>query len=82
MKTCKQINGDASSSTLVEDLVSNHNEVKAYKEMTFESLKNNKNIEFLLSKAPPKCRVLQKISVLFIIKYVLSGHALSVLEHI
>jgi hypothetical protein len=40
MKTCKQINGEASSSTLVEDLVSNHNEMKAYKEMTFERLKN------------------------------------------
>jgi hypothetical protein len=32
MKTCKQINGEASSSTLVEDLAFNHNEMKAYKE--------------------------------------------------
>jgi predicted dinucleotide-binding enzyme len=40
MKTCKQINSETSSSTLVEDLVSNHNEMKAYKEMMFERLKN------------------------------------------
>jgi hypothetical protein len=75
MKTCKQINSEASSSTLVEDLTSNYNEIKAYKEMTFERLKNDKNIEFLLSKAPPKRKVLQKINVLFIIKYVLPSHA-------
>jgi hypothetical protein len=49
--------------------------MKVYKEMTFERLKNDKNIEFLLSKAPHKHRVLQKISVLFIIKYVLPGYA-------
>ena len=29
MKTCEQINGEVSSSTLVEDLTSNHNEMKA-----------------------------------------------------
>ena len=34
-KTCKQIKGEASSSTLVEDLASNHNNMKAYKEITF-----------------------------------------------
>jgi hypothetical protein len=32
MKTCKQINGEASSLTLVEDLASNYNEMKAYKD--------------------------------------------------
>jgi hypothetical protein len=40
MKTCKQINGEAKSSISVEDLNSNHNEMKAYKEMAFERLKN------------------------------------------
>jgi hypothetical protein len=29
MKTCKQVNGEASSSTLVEDLASKHNKMKA-----------------------------------------------------
>jgi hypothetical protein len=66
MKTCKQINGEASSSTLVEDLASEHNEMKAYKEMTFERLKNRQTMEFLLSKVPPKHRILQNIRVLFI----------------
>jgi transposase len=34
-----------------------------------------KNREFLLSKAPPKRRVLQNISLLFIRKIMLPGHA-------
>jgi hypothetical protein len=32
MKTCKQINGEALSSTLVEDLAFNRNKMKAYKD--------------------------------------------------
>jgi hypothetical protein len=42
--------------------------------MTNERLKNDKNIEFMLSKASPKHRVYKNIRVLFIIKYVLPGH--------
>jgi hypothetical protein len=46
MKTFKQINGEASPSTLVEDLAFNHNEMKPYKEMTFERIKNDKQRSF------------------------------------
>jgi hypothetical protein len=42
--------------------------MKAYKEMTFERLKNEKTEEFLLPKAPPKRKVLQNIRLLFISK--------------
>ena len=48
--------------------------IESLQQMMNERLKNDKNIEFLLSKALPKRRVYKIIRVLSIRKYVLSGH--------